>query len=107
MENKILDLSVYKQNTLDITLPDGEVVKTKKPTQKIVIQMVALGQINERNQASLLEGLVDVCAAILSNNTLGKVYTAEWVADNLDIVMIYAVVKAYTDFTQELQNNPF
>jgi len=37
MENKILDLSVYKQNTLDITLPDGDVVKTKKPTQKIVI----------------------------------------------------------------------
>lgn len=107
MENKVLDLSVYQQNTLDITMPDGSIIKVKKPTQKIVIQMVSVGQVNQENQAAVLEALCDVCAAILSNNTTGKAFTTDWVADNLDMIMIHAIVKAYADYTQELQNNPF
>lgn len=107
MENKVLDLSVYQQNTLDITMPDGNVIKVKKPTQKIVIQMVSVGKINQENQTAVLEALCDVCAAILSNNTAGKEFTADWVADNLDMIMIHAIVKTYAEYTQELQNNPF
>lgn len=107
MENKVLDLSVYQQNTLDITMPDGNVIKVKKPTQKIVIQMVGVGQVNQENGAAVLEALTDLCAVILSNNTAGKVYSCDWVADNLDIIMIQAIIKAYSEYTQELQNNPF
>lgn len=107
MGNKILDLSVYQQTTFDITFPSGEVLKVKKPTQAIVIEMVALSQKDQNNQAALLESLVDVCAAVLSNNTEGKQFTAEWVSKELDIVMISAIIRGYSDFIQELQSNPF
>lgn len=104
MDNKILDLSVFKQYTFDITFPDGSLLKVKKPTQAIVIEMVALSQLD---QAAVLEGLIEICAAILSNNTEGKTYTAEWVAAELDIVMVSAIVKGYSVFIQEIQNDPF
>lgn len=107
MDNKILDLSVFKQYTFDITFPDGSLLKVKKPTQAIVIEMVALSQLDQNKQAAVLEGLIEICAAILSNNTEGKTYTAEWVAAELDIVMVSAIVKGYSAFIQEIQNDPF
>ena len=106
MDKKILDLSVYAEQTLDITFPDETILHVKKPTQAIVIAMMNLAQLNQENQASLLEGLVEICAAILDNNKEGKSITPEWVANELDIVMISAIVKGYTQFTEELQSNP-
>lgn len=106
MANRVLDLSVYSKDTFDITMLDGAVLHIRKPTQAIVIEMMRLAQIQQDNQIGLLEGLIDICASILSNNLEGKAYSAEWVNDNLDITMVSAIVSGYTEYTKELQSNP-
>lgn len=49
--NKILDLSVFSEDTLDITMPDGFLLHVKKPTQSIVISMMELSQEKDREPA--------------------------------------------------------
>lgn len=102
----ILDLSVFQQETFDITLPNGEVVNVKKPSQRLVIEMVALSSIQQDSTVAIIEGLVDVCAAILSNNTNGKEYSVEWVSNELNINMITAIIQKYSEFIKVLQENP-
>lgn len=103
---KILDLSVYNDETLDITMLDGSVLHVKKPTQALVIRMVELSQLQETQPEKVLGGLVELCAAILSNNNDGITYSVEQVANELDIVLVSAIIKAYSEFTKELQSNP-
>lgn len=103
---KILDLSVYNNETLDITMLDGSVLHIKKPTQALVIRMVELSQLQENQPEKVLDGLVELCAAILSNNNDGITYSVEQVANELDIVLVSAIIKAYSEFTKELQSNP-
>lgn len=105
--SKVLDLSVFSEETFDITFPNKEVIHIKKPTQQIVITMVSVSnQANNENQVGVMDAMVDLCAAILSNNREGKEYTADWIAANLDIMMVCAIIKGYSDFTQEIQSNP-
>ena len=35
--SRVLDLSVYRQETLDITMPDGAIVHIRKPTQAMLM----------------------------------------------------------------------
>lgn len=105
--SKVLDLSVYTEETFDITFPSGEVIKVQKPTQKIVISMVAVSKLaNSDNQINIIDGMVELCAAIISNNKEGKQFSVEWVENNLDIMMISAIIKGYSEFTSEIQQNP-
>ena len=57
---KILDLSVYNDETLDITMLDGSVLHIKKPTQALVIRMVELSQLQENQPEKVLDGLVEL-----------------------------------------------
>lgn len=102
----ILDLSVFQQETFDITLPNGEVVNVKKPTQRIVIELVSLSSIQQDNSVAVIEGLVDACATILSNNTNGKTYDVDWVSNELNMAMIVAIIQNYSEFVKEIQSNP-
>lgn len=106
MANRVLDLSVYSQETFDITMLDGSVLHIKKPSQAIVIEMMRLSNVATDNQIALLEGMTEICAIILNNNQEGKTFTEEWIIENLDITLITAIVKGYTDYTKELQSNP-
>lgn len=103
---KILDLSVYNDETLDITMLDGSVLHVKKPTQALVIQMVELAELQENKPEKVLNGLVDLCTNILNNNKDGISFAADDVKNQFDIVLISAIVKAYSEFTKELQSNP-
>lgn len=104
--NRILDLSVYKNDTFDITMVDGSVVNVKKPTQAIVIKLMELTEAQNAQSKDLLDLLVDATATLLSNNNEGKVFSKEWVSNNLDFTMIVAIIRGYTAFTEELQSNP-
>ena len=46
--SNILDLSVFKEETLDITMPDGKVIHITKPTQQMVIRMLGFRVLNAR-----------------------------------------------------------
>ena len=53
--NKVLDLSAFKVETLDITMLDGTTLNINKPTQRIYIEILKLQNIAEekrRNEAT-------------------------------------------------------
>lgn len=101
--SKALDLSLFVNQTLDITLPDGSVIKIKKPTEKGVMKLMALQNVDE---AHAFEAMNELILFIFNSNKEGKVFTEEWMEDNLDWSMKTAVVTAYSEFINELQSDP-
>lgn len=101
--SKALDLSLFVNQTLDITLPDGDVIKVKKPTEKGVMKLMALQQTDEEHA---FEAMNDLVLFILNSNKEGKQFSQDWVDDNLDWSMKTAVIQAYSEFINELQSNP-
>lgn len=101
--SKVLDLSLFVKQTLDITMPDGDILHIKKPSQAMVIKLMAFQEVEEDKA---FEALDELCLLVLNNNKEGKTFTADWLNDNFDWVMKSAVVKAFSEFIQELQSNP-
>ena len=105
--SKILDLSVYQEETFDITFPDKSIVRVRKPTQAVVIEMMRLSHQNQEYQEEMIDAMIDLCAVILNNNIDGKKFSKDGIGTTLDFIMVAAIVKGYTDWTKELQSNPF
>lgn len=106
--SKVLDLSVFAEETLDITMPDGEVVKVRKPTQAIVIALMNLSEVqnNQKNSEELVNRFIEFCSVVLNNNKSGKKYSTDWISENLDFTMVSAIVQTYSEFIAEIQSNP-
>lgn len=104
---KMLDLSVFQEQTLDIKMLDGEVVQIKKPTQALVIEVMKLRNINTKDDGvEIISVLSDLVYKILNSNKEGKTFTKEFIDKTLDFNMCMAIVQAYGEFIMEIQNNP-
>lgn len=101
--SKALDLSLFVNQTLDITLPDGDIIKVKKPTEKGVMKLMALQNIDEEHA---FEAMNELVLFILNSNKEGEEFDQEWIDDNLDWSMKTAVITAYSEFINELQSDP-
>ncbi len=101
--SKALDLSLFVKQTLDITMLDGTILHIKKPTQGNVIKLLAFKETNEDNA---LEAMEELTYIILNSNMENKEYSKEWIAENLDWTMKAAIIRAYSEFINELQTNP-
>ena len=105
--SKVLDLSVFAEDTFDITMPNGELVKVRKPTQAIVIALMELSQAQKINDSEeIINRMVEFCSIVLSNNKEGKKYSTDWIAENLDFTMVSAIVQGYSEFIADIQSNP-
>lgn len=107
MSNKILDLSAFMQETLDIKMPDGKEISLAKPTQKMVVAILAL-----REKATDKEHLVETVGAmnevvlnILNTNVNGVKFKLEDV-EGLNMQMKTAIIKAYSEYIAGIQSNP-
>lgn len=101
--SKALDLSLFMKQTLDITMPNGEILHIKKPSQKMVVKLMAFQDIEPDKAWTAMD---DLCLCILNENKEGKQFTTEELDEDFDWVMKSAVVQAYSEFIQELQSNP-
>lgn len=101
--SKALDLSLFVKQTLDIILPDGDIIHIKKPTQANVIKLMALQGTTEENA---LEAMDELTSIIMNSNTDGRTFSNEWLNEHLDWTMKTAIIRAYSDFINELQTNP-
>jgi len=101
--SKALDLSLFVKQTLDITMPDGEKYHIKKPTQKSVIQLMALKDVKEDKA---LEAMDELTYIIMNSNTEGKEFSKDELDSLLDWTMKTAIIRAYSDFINELQADP-
>ena len=102
---KMLDLSAFKKETLDITLLDGRLIKVAKPTEAMVIKMLSFRELKEDGE-TVLGALNDIVLDILNTNVNGIKLDAKYVANDLDLEMKMAVIYAYTDFIHTITSNP-
>lgn len=103
----ILDLSVFKEQTLDIKLLDGTQINIKKPNQEFMIKLLGFKEESSKrsNSVDSLELMKELVLDVLNFNKNGRKFTAEDIAD-YDLVIQQAIIKAYTNFINEVMGNP-
>lgn len=103
---KILDLSVFQEETLDIKTADGQVLNIPKPSQKMVIELMKFKTIDENSEpAKVVDALDRMSGLILNSNTNGiKFEKSSIVALSMDAKA--AILKAYAEFAAGLQSDP-
>jgi len=105
-----LDLNVYTDNTLDITLLDGEtVLHVRRPSQEMLLQVIALEKKLKGNESAeiVLTELPGLLVNALGNNKDGVKITEQWLEDQgIDLAMQLVIFRAYGDFIQELVSDP-
>ena len=103
----ILDLSVFKEQTLDIKLLDGTQINIKKPNQEFMIKLLGFKEEASKrsNSVDSLELMKELVLDVLNFNKNGRKFTAEDIAD-YDLVIQQAIIKAYTNFINEVMGKP-
>ena len=104
--SRVLDLSVYRQETLDITMPDGALLHIHKPTQAMLIKMLNMRDVDENAPSERIAGTIDgFVLAVLGSNIDGRTFTQKDM-DAQTLEMKTAIIDAYSAFAYELQSNP-
>ncbi len=103
---KILDLSIFKEDTLDIRLLDGTLLHISKPTQRMVIEMLKLKNISDDTTAEQLAATMDTLVlGILNSNRDGRNYNLRFVMD-MQLRLKHAIINAYAEYITGVQANP-
>lgn len=103
---KILDLSVFDEETLDLKTAEGRIIHLKKPTQALAIAMLQLRGLSEKTAPEAALAVQNsVVLKIMNNNADGITFTPESIAA-LTLQVKNGIVKEYADFASELQANP-
>lgn len=104
--SRILDLSAFDEETLDVKTKEGHIIHLKKPTQGLAIAMLQLRSLNEKTAPEAALAIQNsVVLKIMNNNADGIQFTPESVAA-LTLATKNGIVKEYADFASELQANP-
>jgi len=105
---KMLDLSVFMEQTFDIKCSEDDILHVKKPTEVIAIKIMDHVERKNDNMTSLdiLEITKDMTLTILNNNNDGKKYNDKFVVDKLPLNFRLAIIKGYSEFMTELEQNP-
>lgn len=102
----ILDLKAFVDETLDISLADGKILHVPKPSQKMVLKILALHTIDaDTPEEKAQEALNTLVHDILNSNIDGVSISLESVqalGENSKI----AITNAYSEFMKKLQANP-
>lgn len=103
---KILDLSVFDEETLDLKTAEGRIIHLKKPTQALAIAMLQLRGLSDKTAPEAALAIQNsVVLKIMNNNADGITFTPESIAA-LTLPVKNGIVKEYADFASELQANP-
>lgn len=103
---KILDLSVFTEETLDIKTVDGKLLHIPKPSQRMVIEMMKFREIDENTAPEEIAAALDRMASlILNSNREGVRFDGSSVAA-LSTDAKTAILTAYSEFATRLQANP-
>ncbi|MDR1205687.1 MAG: hypothetical protein LBL26_09455 [Peptococcaceae bacterium] len=114
---KMIDLSIFEEDTLDIKLPGlagdfdhaGEVIHVRKPRERMVLrlnQFVALEKEQGPGAEETDQARWDLALDILNDNKDGIVFDRTWMQENLSWGAQILTVKSYYQFTLDLESNP-
>ncbi len=104
---KLVDLSVFKEETLDFKLLNGEIIKTQKPTERMIINLTAFQQIKaeEMTETEYFRAVDKIVLMILNNNTENKTFKKEDIKD-LSIEMKTAIMENFFVFSAKITSDP-
>lgn len=104
---RILDLSLFTQETLDIKLPDGKMIHIAKPSREQVIKIAELKQLKESSKPAVVQDRLDsLVLDILNGNDAGEVYTRDYIDNTLNVRMRVAVITAYAAWIGDIESDP-
>lgn len=105
--SKVLDLSIFGKQTLDIKLPEGDILHLSKPTQEMVISVIDYQSMPEGADAKLImDRLNNMTRVILNTNDDEKTIGKKYVKENLNTAMKVAILQAYAAWIEEVQADP-
>lgn len=102
----MLDLRLFASETLDITMPDGSVLHVKKPTERIIIELVRLRDFDPNSAPDVVLAVVNKCAhMILNNNEEGVAVSKDQIAA-LPVAAKGAILDAFTEMASRINADP-
>lgn len=102
----MLDLKQFQQKILEVGILDGTTLKLKKPSQKMVISMIALDETlkESTDPVEQLDAYVTVLQEILNNNVGGRKFTREEIETEYDLEIGQVLIDAYLEFVNKLNS---
>ena len=101
----MLDFTQRPKKYLNVKFANGDTLMVSMPRKKTFEKMTSIN-LNNEDSKELLNDLYLLVAEILSNNKQGKVITADYVDDALDIDDVKALFAAYSDFVHGVTSDP-
>ena len=102
----ILDLSAFRQETLDIAMLDGTTLRVGKPSQRLVIEVLKLRDLEATSAPEAVLRAVDELVLSILNGNIDHRTFAPPDLDDLTLDMKTAIIDAFGRFILKLQTNP-
>lgn len=102
---KMIDLSVFQEETLDFKMTDGRVVNIVKPNQKMVLELMNFQNLRDEEPEAQIAALSTIVCKVLNSNKNGITFTEEEVGE-LNFQILSAIITAYGDFVNTIASNP-
>lgn len=104
---KVLDLSQFTQEVMEVKVSEELSLNLQKPTQAIVIEMLKFRHVNEKSEPTEIMAALDaITLLIVNNNDKFVKYTQEQVDKILTTQQKILILEAYSEFALEIQSNP-
>jgi hypothetical protein len=87
----MIDLTKKMFDYYELIWFDGEKLEIKRPSQSMLIDMLALVNLPEEKQ---VEGMYELVREVLNNNTSNRVFTEEEI-NSIDFSIIELIVEDY------------
>lgn len=104
MTNNILDLSAFKAETLDTTMPDGTMIHIPKPTYAMLMQISTFRDRVQENQSDV-SIIIDMALTILNSNTDRRTFNKSDV-EQLAVEQINCLLQGYFQWANSITANP-
>lgn len=102
---KMIDLSVFQEETLDMKMPDGRMINIVKPNQKMVLELMNFQNLGEEEPEAQIAALSTIVCKVLNSNKNGIVFTEEEVKE-FNFQILSAIITAYGEFVNAITSNP-
>ena len=104
----MLDLQAFQQRTYEVKLFDGEIIKLTKPSQKLVIDIIAYEEKmkDKSNIRNILDSFVSLIVDILNTNLEGRKFTRAYVEKYFSFELGMVFLEGYINFVQDINSDP-
>lgn len=104
----MLDLQAFQSQTFEVKLFDGEIINLNKPSQKLVLDIIAYEEKmkDKKDVKKVINSFASLILDILNNNAEGIKFNREYVDTYFNFEIGMAFIKSYMEFVQEVNNDP-